>query len=220
MKNTWGLAMPVLMGLLGCQSTPPANQPQFPSQKIYHAPAHLYDFDLSSSALRGELKLKQSCDVTGTSLDILDQLGQQVRLDSFNLNHHPQLHTTQHSTLPEVAAKLLVLYQKQLDVRQIQHSESIVHNHSDALFYRLALAEQTVDLVVLVENGFAYSILLNSPLTQSNTEKSKQQLLTLLQSLFISSSNRHDNVADLAVAFDLSHLDAKVRQDWQHKYCP
>lgn len=76
------------LGLVGCQSAQKNNPPERQAQKIYHAPAQIFDFDLSSSVLRGELQLKQSCNVTGTSLDIRDQKQQQVRIDTFNLNNN------------------------------------------------------------------------------------------------------------------------------------
>lgn len=67
---------------------PIQNEPQLQTQKIYHAPAQIFDFDLGTTVLRGHLKLKQFCDASGTSLDIVDQLGQQVRVETFNLNNN------------------------------------------------------------------------------------------------------------------------------------
>lgn len=88
MKLIYCTALFGVLGLVGCQTAQKTNLPERQEQHIYHAPAQIFDFDLSSSVLRGKLQLQQSCNANGTSLDIRDQKQQQVRIDTFNLNNN------------------------------------------------------------------------------------------------------------------------------------
>ncbi len=218
MKHISWIALSCILGLAGCQSTPNPNAPQFLTQKIYHAPAQLFDFDLGSTVLRGELRLKHSCNVTGTSLDIQDQLNQQVRVDTFNLNNNPQLGSTSESTLQEITPALLALYQNkyQATASTAQAGKSTL---GEVVFSRLQLANHSVDLAIMRYYGYAYVLQWNSPLVQKDTDQARQQLQTLLKSIQIPGQKLKGSSSDLPISFDLSNSDAKVRQTWQKTYC-
>lgn len=220
MKFTLWIALGCVVGLAGCQSTTTSNpnQPQFLTQKIYHAPAQIFDFDLGSTVLRGELKLKQSCGVMGTSLDIQDQLGQQVRVDTFNLNNNPQLGSTIESSLQDISPALIQLYQSkyQATASAAQTGKSIL---GDVIFTRLEFAQQYVDVAIMKHYSYVYVLQWNSPLVQNNAEQAQQQLQILLKSLSIPGQKIKGTADDLPISFDLSHSDPKAQQTWQKTYC-
>lgn len=207
------------VGLAACQSnTHNANQPQFLTQKIYHAPAQSYSFDLGSTTLRGELDLKQACSITGSSLDIRDQLNQQVRIDTINLNHNPQLQITGTSPLKEVAPAVLALYQN-----KYQATATTPHGYKshvgDVAISRLTNQQKNVDLLIFTQYNYAYIVQLNSPLLQTDAEKAKQQLQILLKSMQIPGKALVNASNPLPISFDLSNTDSSARAAWQKTYC-
>ena len=205
-------------GLAACQSkTLTANQPQFLTQKIYHAPAQAYDFDLGSPLLRGELNLKQTCSVKGSSLDIIDQVQQQVRIDTINLLNHPELGQYAQSNLKTLAPLVLQLYQNQYQA-QMQHSKIYSKDAGDVVIARLQASNQPVDVMILKSYNYAYVIQLNTPLKAQNEEIARQRMMTLLESLQIPGKPKGD-ASTLPISFDLSNSDAKARLTWQKTYC-
>ena len=204
-------------GLAACQSkNSTANQPQFLTQKIYHAPAQTYDFDLGSSLLRGELKLKQACSIHGSSLDILDQIQQQVRIDTINLNQHPQW--TQYSDdLKTLSPFILQRYQTQYQA-QAQHNKIYNSAMGDVVMSRLQRSQHAVDLVIFKKYDYAYVVQLNSPLQPENEEIARQRMMTLLKSIQIPGKPT-GHASTLPISFDLSNSDAHARLTWQKTYC-
>lgn len=205
-------------GLTACQSTQNPNQAQFLTQKIYHAPAQSYDFDLGSSILRGELKMKQACSVKGTSLDILDQLQQQVRLDTINLNNNSELQLTSDSALKDIVPKVLALYEAQYKATATAPKGYKSHI-GDVAMSRLSSGTQNIDILVLTQYGSAYVLQLNSPFYANDAEKGKQQLQTLLKSLQIPGKKLANSDHSLPINFDLSNTDQTARRAWQQTYC-
>ena len=207
------------LGLAACQSkTSTANQPQFLTQKIYHAPAQSYDFDLGSPLLRGELKLKEACSVTGSSLDITDQLQQQVRIDTFNLNHHPQLGQQVEGDLKTIAPLILSLYQNQYK-SQAQNPKIYKSHIGDVVITRLNRDTNPIDLIIVKKYQYAYVLQLNTPLKAESEENARQRMLSLLKSLQIPGKHIVGNASTLPLSFDLSNGDSNARQNWQKTYC-
>lgn len=224
MKIVYGAILISTLGLAACQSTPNPTQPQLQTQKIYHAPAQIFDFDLGNSALRGKLQLKQSCDVIGTSLDIRDQLSQQVRIDTFNLRNNPQLNLTAQSSLKQIAEQLLSLYQQKYKANLLSAPQYYKTTQNEVVIGRLQIGQQPIDIAIQTAYDYAYVITLNSPLQQSKPQNTQQQLQILLKSLSIpgskiTSSKATGSTSDLPIAFDLSNHDANARRNWQKTYC-
>ena len=207
------------IGLAACQSkTPNANQAQFLTQKIYHAPAQSYSFDLGSSVLRGELDLKQACTITGTSLDIVDQLNQQVRLDTINLNNNPQIALKTDSPLKDVATQVLALYESKYQATATTPQGYKAHM-GDVAITRLTNNQHSIDVAIFSRYNYAYILQLNSPILQNSPENSKQQLQILLKSLQIPGKALANATNTLPISFDLSNSDSKARKAWQKTYC-
>ncbi len=173
------------IALAACH-TAPHNKPELPLQKIYHAPAQIFDFDLSSNVLRGAVELKQSCNAMGTSLDIIDQQKQQVRIDTFNLHQNASLHLTTDSDLKTINEQLIALYQQKYQATATS-SKLLKTSQGDAMFTRLTHDQQHLDIAIQSRYGYAYVITLNSPLVQ-DTQTAEQLLQTLLKSLYTPSS--------------------------------
>lgn len=207
------------IGLAACQSkTTNVNQPQFLTQKVYHAPAQSYDFDLGSPLLRGELKLKEACSVTGSSFDIQDQIQQQIRIDTVNLNHHPQLGQHVDSDLKTVAPLILNLYQTQYQA-QAQQPKVYKSHIGDVVITRLQRSTNPIDLLIVKKYQYAYVLQLNSPLQAETEESTRQRMLDLLKSLQIPGKHIAGNSSTLPLSFDLSNSDASARRTWQKTYC-
>lgn len=207
-----------VVGLTACQSTKNPNQGQFLTQKIYHAPAQSYDFDLGSSILRGELQMKQACSVHGTSLDLLDQLQQQVRIDTINLNNNTELQLTADSPLKEIVPKVLALYQNKYKATA-SAPKGYKSHIGDVAISRLSTPDQQIDTLILTQYGYAYVVQLNSAFQQNDAEKGKQQLQTLLKSLQIPGKKLANVDTALPISFDLSNTDQNARRTWQQTYC-
>lgn len=80
------------------------------TNKIYYAPAQTYDLDLSSPALVGKLKLKQSCSPEGNSLTITDQIGRFYRIDVININHNPKFPDAESKDLAALSTQVYNYY--------------------------------------------------------------------------------------------------------------
>ena len=169
--------------------------------------------------LRGELKLNEFCRVEGTSLDIVDQLSQQVRIDTLNLNNNAKLGSTLNSTLEEVSPQILAQYEA---TYQATASESKTEKVllGDAVVSRLSSESHNIDLAILSRYGYAYVVQLNSPITGSNATQSRNQLQTLLKSLSIPGQKKANSNAELPSTFDLSQTDSSARKTWQKANCP
>lgn len=187
--------------------------------KSHHGAAQSYDFDLGSTVLRGELKLNEFCSVEGTSLDIVDQLSQQVRIDTLNLNNNTKRGSTLNSTLEEVSPQILAQYEA---THQATASDSKTEKVllGDAVFSRLSSESHNIDLAILSRYGYAYVVQLNSPITGSNATQSRNQLQTLLKSLSIPGQKKANSNAELPSTFDLSQTDSSARKTWQKANCP
>ena len=206
------------LGLTACQSTQNPNQAQFLTQKIYHAPAQSYDFDLGSPILRGELQMKQACSINGTSLDILDQLNQQVRIDTINLNNNSELQLTRDSSLKDIVPKVIALYASKYNATA-STPKGYKSHIGDVAITRLSTSTQQIDTLILTQYGYAYILQLNSHFYQTDVEKGKQQLQTLLKSLQIPGKKLAITDNALPVSFDLSNSDQSARRNWQQTYC-
>ncbi len=219
MRQIAWIALGCCVGLSACHSTKGPNAPQFLTQKVYHGAAQSYDFDLGSTVLRGELKLNEFCSVEGTSLDIVDQLSQQVRIDTLNLNNNAKLGSTLNSTLEEVSPQILAQYEA---TYQATASDSKTEKVllGDAVFSRLSSESHNIDLAILSRYGYAYVVQLNSPITGSNATQSRNQLQTLLKSLSIPGQKKANSNAELPSTFDLSQTDSSARKTWQKANCP
>lgn len=219
MKKLAWIALGCCMGLSACHSTKGPNAPQFLTQKIYHGPAQSYDFDLGSTVLRGELKLKEFCSVEGTSLDIVDQLSQQVRIDTLNLNNNAKLGSTLNSSLEAVSPQILAQYEATYQATASDtKTEKVLLG--DAVFSRLSNENQNMDLAIMSRYGYAYVVQLNSPITGSDATQSRNQLQTLLKSLSIPGQKLANSTSELPIIFDLSQTDSNARKTWQNANCP
>ena len=219
MKPIAWIALGCCLGVSACHSTKVQNQPQFLTQKIYHGAAQSYDFDLGSTVLRGELNLKEFCSVDGSSLDIMDQLNQQVRIDTLNLNNNVKLGSTLKSTLEEVSPQILAQYEATYQATASDtKTEKVLLG--DAVFSRLSSESHNIDLAILSRYGYAYVVQLNSPITGSNATQSRNQLQTLLKSLSIPGQKKANSNAELPSTFDLSQTDSSARKTWQKANCP
>lgn len=215
----WTMIGCATFGLAACQSKiSDVNQPQFLTQKIYHAPAQSYDFDLGSPLLRGELKLKEACSVTGSSLDIQDQIQQQLRIDTLNLDHHPQLGQQLESDLKTIAPAILNLYETQYQSKAQQ--PKIYQSHiGDVVITRLQHQNNPIDLLIVKKYQYAYVLQFNSALPVATEEISRQRMLNLLKSLQIPGKHLAGSSSTLPLSFDLSNGDASARRTWQKTYC-
>lgn len=208
------------VGLAACQSNTHnvANKPQFLTQKIYHAPAQSYSFDLGSTVLRGELNLKQACTLTGSSLDIRDQLNQQVRIDTINLHNNPQLPITSDTPLKDSAVAILKLYEQ-----QYQATASVPQGYKghmgNVAISRLSKEAQHIDVAIFTQYNYAYILQLNSAFVQNDAEKAKRQLQTLLKSIHIPGKSLTSTGSTLPISFDLSNTDPNASKSWLKTYC-
>ena len=212
-------ALPVT--LVGCHSVPKPNRPMPQTQKIYHAPAQLFDFDLSNSVLRGKLELKSSCNLDGTSLDIHDQLGQQVRVDTFNLTGNPAFdNLSQESSLKQVNDQIVALYSQKYHATVTGAAKRFNNSARDVAISRLTYKGHNLDLAVSQAYGQAYVIVLNSQLLQHDAKTAQQQLLLLASALLIPGQTLKGSESAMPVVFDLSNTDKTARQKWLQQYCP
>ena len=206
------------LGLVGCQSAQKNNPPERQAQKIYHAPAQIFDFDLSSSVLRGELQLKQSCNVTGTSLDIRDQKQQQVRIDTFNLSNTALFTATDANNLEQISDALLKHYAKQFSTVESTAIKTTHTAQGDAAIARLSNEQYNLDMMIQNRYGYAYVILLNTALV-TDQDAALQQLKLLAKSLHTPGQKQPDEKLHTPLRFDLNNQDASARSQWQKNYC-
>lgn len=217
----WGSAVCLLSA---CRTTPNPNKPEFETQKNYHAPAQLFDFDLGNSVLRGQSQLKQSCSVKGTSLDIRDQLSQQIRIDTFNLSD-PSIFAEGSTAqdLKSITRTLLPLYQARYQAKSVSAPKVYELPQGKAVIAELNIGERQVPIALQLGYGNAYVMIYNSSLP-TTPDIAQQQLQVLLKALSVPGAKLKGSQSDLPLTFDFSNeanrSNKQAGQVWQTKYCP
>ncbi len=119
--------------LSACASQP--SKPVAQSNRLYNAPAQAYSLDLGSQAFRGDVRLRESCAPSGSTLDIVDNDGRFFRIDAINLLNNPALPLPEGADDAAVREQVLRYYTDRVYASSQVSNQTTVNSALGAVLY-------------------------------------------------------------------------------------